>query len=242
MQRYFITSEATYEILRQSLNTTLGYPNNLGKSIFHTPLQAPRDSFRRMLLAVDTAIAGYSSINAAITPLLAGESMEELDEATYLTALASAGAGGVSSWNDLTDRPAAFPPTDHTHTASAITDFASAVAAASPEEVLEYTTAASFPATGNASLIYIATDAGRAYRWVGSQYAEIGPAGGYIFGSVRSDTVGSTSYIGRAAADAATSASVWKIRRTILTAAGVISSTATATNVAWNNRLTATYS
>ena len=68
----------------------------------------------------------------------------------------------------------------HTHSASAITDFASAVAAASPEEVLEYTTAASFPATGNASLIYIATDAGRAYRWVGSQYAEIGPAGAYL--------------------------------------------------------------
>jgi hypothetical protein len=68
----------------------------------------------------------------------------------------------------------------HTHSASQVTDFASAVAAASPEEVLEYTTAASFPATGNASLIYIATDAGRAYRWVGSQYAEIGPAGAFL--------------------------------------------------------------
>lgn len=121
-------------------------------------------------------------------------------------------------------------------------DDGTVVAAASPEEVLEYTTTASFPATGNSSLLYIATDAGRAYRWVGSQYAEVGPAGGYIFGSVRSDTVGSTSYIGRAAADAATSASVWRIRRTILTAAGVISSTATATNVAWDNRITATYS
>ena len=40
---------------------------------------------------------------------------------------------------------------------------------------MEYTTAASFPATGNSSLLYIATDAGRAYRWVGNQYAEIGP-------------------------------------------------------------------
>jgi hypothetical protein len=68
----------------------------------------------------------------------------------------------------------------HTHSASQVTDFAAAVAAASPEEVLEYTTAASFPATGNASLIYIATDAGRAYRWVGSQYAEIGPAGAFL--------------------------------------------------------------
>jgi hypothetical protein len=44
------------------------------------------------------------------------------------------------------------------------------------EEVLEYTTAASFPATGNASLLYRATDSSRLFAWVGSQYAEIGPA------------------------------------------------------------------
>jgi hypothetical protein len=68
----------------------------------------------------------------------------------------------------------------HTHSASQITDFAAAVAAASPEEVVEYLTTANFPATGNASLLYIATDAGRAYRWVGSQYAEIGPAGAFL--------------------------------------------------------------
>jgi hypothetical protein len=137
MQRYFITSEATYEILRQSLNTTLGYPNNLGKSIFHTPLQAPRDSFRRVLLAVDTTIAGYSAINAAITPLLAGESMEELDEATYLTALASAGAGGVSSWNDLTDKPTEFPPTPHTHTALQVSDLAAVATSGSYNDLTD---------------------------------------------------------------------------------------------------------
>lgn len=123
MQRYFITSESTYEILRQTLNAQLGYPNQLGQTIFHTPLQAPRDSFRRVLLAVDTSISGYSTINNAIAPLLAGSAMEELDEATYLTALASAGAGtgGVSSWNDLTDRPTEFPPAPHAHTVTDLT-------------------------------------------------------------------------------------------------------------------------
>jgi hypothetical protein len=130
----------------------------------------------------------------------------------------------------------------HNHTASAITDFSSAVAAASPEEVVEYLSTSAFPGTGSSSLLYIATDSGRAFRWVGSQYAEVGTGGGYIFGSVRSDTVSSTSYIGRAVADAATSASVWRIRRTVLSASGLISSTGTATNVAWNDRLTATYS
>jgi hypothetical protein len=68
----------------------------------------------------------------------------------------------------------------HEHSASAITDFASAVAAASPEEVVEYLTTANFPGTGNSGLLYIATDAGRAYRWTGAQYAEIGPAGAYL--------------------------------------------------------------
>ena len=41
--------------------------------------------------------------------------------------------------------------------------------------MVEFLTAAQFPATGNSSLLYIATDAGRAYRWVGTAYAEIGP-------------------------------------------------------------------
>ena len=29
---------------------------------------------------------------------------------------------GVTSWNDLTDKPSTFPPSSHTHTASQITD------------------------------------------------------------------------------------------------------------------------
>ena len=83
-------------------------------------------------------------------------------------------AGTVAAGNDsrLSD---ARTPTAHTHAAANITDFAAAVAAVSPEEIVEHLTAADFPATGNASLLYIATDSSRAYRWVGSQYAEVGP-------------------------------------------------------------------
>jgi hypothetical protein len=81
-------------------------------------------------------------------------------------------------------------------TAAKVSDLAAAVAAASPEEVLEYTTAASFPATGNSSLLYIATDAGRAYRWVGSVYAEVGPTsigvsgGSYTLPNATTSTLG----------------------------------------------------
>jgi len=60
-------------------------------------------------------------------------------------------------------------------TASKVSDFASAVVAASPEEVVEFLTTANFPAIGNSSLLYRATDAGRLFAWTGSQYAEVGP-------------------------------------------------------------------
>lgn len=59
---------------------------------------------------------------------------------------------------------------------------------------------------------------------------------------VRTDTVSSTAYTGRAVSGSATSASVWKIRRTVYSSAGAVSSTATATNVKWDDRLTASYS
>jgi hypothetical protein len=114
-QRYFITAESTYEDLRISLNTLLAYPNALGKSVFQTALQAPRDSFRRVLLAVDTAIPGYAAIDSAIQALLDSDAMEELDQSTYLAAVASAasGGGGASSWDDLTGKPTEFNPSAH---------------------------------------------------------------------------------------------------------------------------------
>jgi hypothetical protein len=59
--------------------------------------------------------------------------------------------------------------------------------------------------------------------------------------AVRSDTVSGVSYIGRALSGSATSASVWTIRRTTVAAAGTVT-TATATSVKWDDRLTASYS
>lgn len=43
------------------------------------------------------------------------------------------------------------------------------------DEVAEYATTSAFPATGNTTLLYLATDASRAYRWTGSEYVEVGP-------------------------------------------------------------------
>ena len=108
-QRYFLTAESTYEDLRRYLDSALEYPNALGQSIFQPPLQVSRDSFRRVLLAVDTDLPGYATVSAAIAPLLSSEAMEELDEATYLAAVASATAG-ASNWNDISGKPSTFPP------------------------------------------------------------------------------------------------------------------------------------
>lgn len=60
--------------------------------------------------------------------------------------------------------------------------------------------------------------------------------------TVRSAVVSSTAYTGRAVSGSATSDSVWTIRRAIYTSAGAVSATATATNVKWDDRLTASYS
>ncbi len=50
------------------------------------------------------------------------------------------------------------------------------------------------------------------------------------------------SYSGRAAAGSSTSASVWTIKRSQVSAAGAITATLTATNVAWDDYATASYS
>ncbi len=57
-----------------------------------------------------------------------------------------------------------------------------------------------------------------------------------------SDTVSNVSYLGLAPAGSATSASAWRIKRTTIATGGTVSSSVTATNVAWNDRLTASYS
>lgn len=101
MQRYFIVAESTYEDLRQRLNAQLKYPNALGQSVFQTPLQAPRDNFGRVLLAVDTNVSGYAVINDAISRLLASDLMSEIDEPTYRAAIAS--GTSISSVSQIAD-------------------------------------------------------------------------------------------------------------------------------------------
>lgn len=103
-QRYFLTTESTYEALRLAVDADLGYPTATADSIFTPALQAPRDSLRRIVLAVDDALPGYSQIITRVTPLLANASAQELTEAEYLafltcveTSSGSVDAGSITS-------------------------------------------------------------------------------------------------------------------------------------------------
>lgn len=54
------------------------------------------------------------------------------------------------------------------------------VARVGSDLIAEYETTSSFPATGDAQVLYVATDSGRQYQWSGSFYAEIGPDSAYV--------------------------------------------------------------
>lgn len=69
---------------------------------------------------------------------------------------------------------------------------------------------------------------------IGAGFAE----GGYTY---ESDYVGTIAYIGRAIEGSTFEQEVWRIKRVTTTAAGEVINIDTALNVAWNNRLTATY-
>ena len=66
MQRYFLTTESTYETLRTNLDSLLGYPTSTAASIFQTALQAPRDNLRRVILAIDDSLPRYDVVAAQI--------------------------------------------------------------------------------------------------------------------------------------------------------------------------------
>jgi hypothetical protein len=110
-----------------------------------------------------------------------------------------------SSYNTLTATSATWSAkadASHTHTTSDITNFNTAtdarIAAAAGvsiaslvggtipsaqlpsyvDDVLEYASTATFPATGSAGIIYVATGTNKTYRWSGSAYVEIASSPG----------------------------------------------------------------
>jgi hypothetical protein len=95
-----------------------------------------------------------------------------------------------SSDSRLTD---ARTPTSHTHALSSLTQssattgqvaawngsaWAPATPSAGSSSLAVYTSAASFPATGSETTLYLAEDTSRLYQWESPVYVEIGVSGG----------------------------------------------------------------
>lgn len=111
--------------------------------------------------------------------------------ATTITGLSAVATSG--SYNDLLDKPAAVTPYTDAQ-ADSRADGRIAAQKGQPnglasldsggkvpaiqlpsyvDDVLEYSTAANFPATGETGKIYVATDANAQYRWSGSAYVQM---------------------------------------------------------------------
>jgi hypothetical protein len=156
-----------------------------------------------------------------------------LTTASSIASSAVSGLGGAATLNVGTTA-GTVAAGDHTHTQ--LHDRSHAITSSSDHTATAWRV---FHSDASGQIVELALGAaGTVLTSGGASAAPTWAAGG---GAVRSDTVSNVSYIGRALSGSATSASVWTIRRTTVASAGTVT-TATAANVKWDDRLTASYS
>jgi hypothetical protein len=156
-------------------------------------------------------------------------------DAANVTGLATVATSG--SYDDLDDLPTLFDGAYSSLTGlPTLHDRSHAITSSSDHTATAWRV---FHSDASGQIVELALGAaGTVLTSGGASAAPTWAAGG---GAVRSDTVSNVSYIGRALSGSATSASVWTIRRTTVASAGTVT-TATAANVKWDDRLTASYS
>jgi hypothetical protein len=179
--RFNLDTAAEYEDMRSAVDGLLGY--SPGTTCIQPYASAPADQKGRVVLPLLDFTPGYEDLVLRAVLLVADGKAKELTQDEYDASFFPAptgGGGGVSSFDDLTDKPTTLSG-------------------------------------------YGITDAAQAYS---RRFAWASPY----------------SYSGRAAAGSATSASVWTIKRSQVSTSGAITATLTATNVSWDNYLTASYS
>lgn len=87
-QRYFRSTEAVYESVRQSLDAAWGLPNALGTATCIEPAAtAPRDTSGRIVLAVKEEFCTFTVAADLLPQLLASGAVQEISEATYRAAV-----------------------------------------------------------------------------------------------------------------------------------------------------------
>jgi hypothetical protein len=87
-QRYFRSTDATYEAIRLQLDAAWGHGPGTGTDTCYEPAaSAPHDAQGRVLLAVRAEFCEYEAVAAMLPQLLASGAVEEIDEATYRAAM-----------------------------------------------------------------------------------------------------------------------------------------------------------
>lgn len=148
--------------------------------------------------------------------------------------------------------------TGHSHNSSDITNFNSSVSGLLPVTNIVGGSNVSVSASGSIYTVAVTGSLGLTTEEVDDRVSNLLVAGSginlnyndnantltisTINNIILSDVVDSTNYIGRAVAGTSTSSSSWRIKRTIYNSAGSVTSSTVANNVAWNDRLTASYS
>jgi hypothetical protein len=104
--RFNLDTNTEYELLRVGVDTVLGYSS---PSTSISPYSsAPVDQKGRVVLNLIDSTPGYGLLVAGADLLVAAGKAKELTQDEYDASFfpaPSGGGGGVSSWNDLTDRP-----------------------------------------------------------------------------------------------------------------------------------------
>lgn len=90
-QRFFRSTEATYEHVRATLDFTWGHgPASGTLTCFEPAATAPRDAQGRVLLAVLSGFCQYEAVAGMLPQLLAINAVEEITETEYMAALQQA--------------------------------------------------------------------------------------------------------------------------------------------------------
>jgi hypothetical protein len=104
--RLNLDTNAEYEAIRASVDSQIGFSGSL--TCISPYATAPQDQKGRVLLSLTDNQPGYESLLVAFSGLATVKKAKELTQDEYDASFfpaPSGGGGGVSSFNDLTDKP-----------------------------------------------------------------------------------------------------------------------------------------
>jgi len=104
--RLNLNTDAEYEAIRASVDSQIGFSGSL--TCISPYATAPQDQKGRVLLSLTDNQPGYESLLAAFSGLAMVKKAKEMTQDEYDASFFPApagGGGGVSSFNDLTDKP-----------------------------------------------------------------------------------------------------------------------------------------